>query len=52
MVKILTTRLGGKEGEERKEHDNCKKMEDTFIETNIDIANYTPGALLLTLSPT
>jgi hypothetical protein len=43
--------LEGKEGEKCEECENCEKMEATSIETKIDDANYTPSALLLTLSP-
>ncbi len=41
--------LEGKECEEHEERDDCEKMEDASIETNIDDANYTLGAMLLTL---
>ncbi len=44
--------LEGKEGEECEEHDDYKKMEDAYIKTKTDDADYTLGALLLTLNVT
>ncbi len=40
--------LEGKECEEHEECDDREKMEDASIETNIDDADYTLGAMLLT----
>jgi hypothetical protein len=39
--------LEGKDSEECEEYDDCKKMEDASIETKIDGADYTLGAMLL-----
>ncbi len=44
--------MEGKEGEEREEHDDYKKMEDAYIKTKTDDVDYTLGALLLTLNVT
>ncbi len=44
--------LEGKEGEEREERDDYKKMEDAYIKTKTDDADYTLSALLLTLNLT
>jgi hypothetical protein len=47
-LKEVVGALEVNESEEHEERDDCEKMGDASIETNIDNLNYTLGAMLLT----